>query len=765
MRRSIAAFVLFISCVFFIGCRRGSEVETEVVVATEAVSAEISPILPTQTLPAPQVDVALPATETAPTEQPTNPPAEPTATLTAPPPITPIPTPTQPSELTLATARDGQTMQALRVGAGALKVVIASDNNEVAQILYEQFSADPAQVPAELSLWFVPSINPTGTTDVLRSADTQFDSCLNNDGRDYPFDSAESRALRDFTESAALVLFIESADAQVLHNDRCEQNMLARKLRGFAGQQFLTGPLPRSGGHFVDYLAGEGIAALTIGTPIDRLGDTLGLAWSMLDNLVQEIKSDTQQVWLNDAQVERWHISADSFIHPLAIGELHGVLYFLDGGRVLAIDPNLIDSTLIPILLPGDDVEGVRVLEPLDLTTSKDALYVLDRAGDVYRFVNGEWSLDRYDRPAGERSAHYFVSLGADPTDNGRRYLLETSAPLLLRYAEDIKNSTIPEEFYPVDVSIINGTSYSLMHEKNAPGGIVIQHDLGARRGRVSLGNPLVQPRQIAATDAHLFILDRDGRRIQQFMRETGELVQILRFGDNRLISAMHPSTSGLILAGRDAIYRLNSNGSAEDRVLNTNHLLQYHQPHNPDVLKILANVDIPIGIPQITQRDFQMAGAPRHYRLGVHEGFDFYWQSGTAIRAAASGTVIRADWEYLEPTYIEFNQWRQEAETLGYTSEAASDFFRGRQVWVDHGGGVVMRYVHMSAIDPAIQGGQPVEQGQVIGYVGNTGSPASLQGANEDAHLHFEIRYNDGYIGQYIRPIEAREWIRKILR
>ncbi|MGB1249824.1 MAG: M23 family metallopeptidase, partial [Candidatus Promineifilaceae bacterium] len=524
-------------------------------------------------------------------------------------------------------------------------------------------------------------------------------------------------------------------------------------------------PLPRSRGHFVDYLAGEGIAALTIGAPQARLDETLTLTQVLLDNLLREINLDTTQLWLSDTDVERWHLSAESFIHPLAIGELHGVLYFLDGGRVLAIDPNLSDSTLIPVLLPGDDVEGVRVLEPLDLTTSKDALYVLDRAGDVYRFADGVWTLDRYDRPAGERSAHYFVALGADPTDTKRRHVLEASAPLLLRYADDVKNSTIPEEFYPVDVSVINGSSYSLLHEKNAPGGIIIQHDLGARRGRVSLSSPLVQPRQIAATDQHLFVLDRDGRRLQQFERESGGLVQILRFGDNRLISAMYPSSNGLILAGQDAIYRVGSSDSPAHRFLNTDHLLQYHQPHNPDVLKILANVDIPIGIPQITQRDFQMAGAPRHYRLGVHEGFDFYWQAGSAIRAAASGTVIRADWQYKNPTYWDFEKWREQSKTLGYTTEEGSDFFRGRQVWVDHGDGVVMRYVHLSAIDPAVQGGQPVEQGQVLGYVGNSGSPASQLGPNEDAHLHFEIRYNDGYIGQYIRPIEAREWIRKILR
>jgi murein DD-endopeptidase MepM/ murein hydrolase activator NlpD len=62
------------------------------------------------------------------------------------------------------------------------------------------------------------------------------------------------------------------------------------------------------------------------------------------------------------------------------------------------------------------------------------------------------------------------------------------------------------------------------------------------------------------------------------------------------------------------------------------------------------------------------------------------------------------------------------------------------------------------------IQVGAVVQAGQIIGEVGNTGSPVSLESPNTDAHLHFELWLNDHYFGQFIRAIETREWLAIIL-
>jgi len=116
-------------------------------------------------------------------------------------------------------------------------------------------------------------------------------------------------------------------------------------------------------------------------------------------------------------------------------------------------------------------------------------------------------------------------------------------------------------------------------------------------------------------------------------------------------------------------------------------------------------------------------------------------------------------------PTAVQFAAWRAETQQAGYTTPAAFDAYRGRQVWIKHENGLITRYVHLSAIAPGIVEGAAVVQGQVVGAVGNSGSPLSLESETADAHLHFELRLGDYYVGQFLRPIEAREWIETALK
>jgi murein DD-endopeptidase MepM/ murein hydrolase activator NlpD len=135
------------------------------------------------------------------------------------------------------------------------------------------------------------------------------------------------------------------------------------------------------------------------------------------------------------------------------------------------------------------------------------------------------------------------------------------------------------------------------------------------------------------------------------------------------------------------------------------------------------------------------MPGAPRDYRAGIHEGVDFPAPPGTTVLAAATGRVVRVDSSFLDWTREQQEVALYEALTIGFTPAATLDHIRGRQVWIDHGKGVVTRYAHLSAVEP-LNVGQLVEAGTPIGAVGSSGYP---QGG---PHLHFEVRVGEDYYG-----------------
>ncbi|MEE4351215.1 MAG: peptidoglycan DD-metalloendopeptidase family protein [Pacificimonas sp.] len=111
--------------------------------------------------------------------------------------------------------------------------------------------------------------------------------------------------------------------------------------------------------------------------------------------------------------------------------------------------------------------------------------------------------------------------------------------------------------------------------------------------------------------------------------------------------------------------------------------------------------------------------------RAAMHQGQDFRGPHRSAIRAAASGTVVRAGW------------W------AGY----------GRVVVIDHGAGIETRYAHLAAFD--VKKGDIVQQGDRIGGMGSSGRSTGT-------HLHFEVRID----GKAVNPrpfLEAPDHVLQI--
>lgn len=127
----------------------------------------------------------------------------------------------------------------------------------------------------------------------------------------------------------------------------------------------------------------------------------------------------------------------------------------------------------------------------------------------------------------------------------------------------------------------------------------------------------------------------------------------------------------------------------------------------NPPANLILAAPSFGAGVPPFGWPiDGSISSQFGRRRMGWHRGIDIQADKGTPVLAAADGVVAVSGTEHRY----------------------------GLVVKVEHPGGFMTVYAHH--LQNAVEAGDEVRAGQVVGYVGRTGRASNY-------HLHFEIRHS----------------------
>jgi murein DD-endopeptidase MepM/ murein hydrolase activator NlpD len=155
--------------------------------------------------------------------------------------------------------------------------------------------------------------------------------------------------------------------------------------------------------------------------------------------------------------------------------------------------------------------------------------------------------------------------------------------------------------------------------------------------------------------------------------------------------------------------------------------LVDYYDDNGRSMRKFLIRKPIVAG--EMTS-PFGMRYHPVLHYARMHTGVDWGASIGTPILAAGAGAVIEAEY------------------TSGY----------GRRVEIQHANGYVTTYSHLSGFARGVVAGAHVTQGQVIGYLGQSGLATG-------PHLHYEVIINGNFVDPMaIKLARTREFDGKML-
>jgi murein DD-endopeptidase MepM/ murein hydrolase activator NlpD len=318
--------------------------------------------------------------------------------------------------------------------------------------------------------------------------------------------------------------------------------------------------------------------------------------------------------------------------------------------------------------------------------------------------------------------AAFGVKHGESPVGEGQKIILLPEEPAVRgARARIARVSVYADDQLKATVAIDDKGAYAPVSSKAAlprkakaaeeddTGGMSLYQSLYETALKQGLAKPLIEALvRIFANDVDFQRATAAGDSVEAFFSEPDEL-------DPR------PELLYATMTVRDQTYKYYRFQTPDDN------LVDYYDENGRSTRKFLIRKPIAEG--EMTS-PFGMRYHPILHFTRMHTGVDWAAPIGTPIFAAGNGVVIKAAWD------------------AGY----------GRRVEIQHANGYVTTYNHMSAFGRGITEGAHVTQGQVVGYLGQTGLATG-------PHLHYEVIINGNFVDPMaIKLARTREFDGKML-
>lgn len=505
--------------------------------------------------------------------------------------------------------------------------------------------------------------------------------------------------------------------------------------------------------HFFGLLVGATLAVLPAGAEESSGGPATFAAygavraWPIVDGMGRQLQAISVARAGDDLY----------FLQPRAVLRASGAYGALDSLASVATE------RLRP---PGGRVGRIPVQEFLNFAflPGRKSLVVLDKSGDIFELAlgTGAWRVLRANDQVTNQPDPEFVDLASDGV---RVYVLDPERNQIWRFPATKTTDRLLPEIMPWqvkrgDANVSDGVSIALdgcVYVLKRNGNITRYGAAGAPLRPVPFRWRALRDcrpsRLTTAAGTPLFVVERETNRVLAVDKSTGAYRPYL-----------FPAASDLrgLLAERDRFFILNGTRLVCRLLSDSNKL--YEAPHPRRIDPRLDGLVLPIEGARLPRHPGVWPGARRLYRFGVHKGVDFFADPacgvriamGTPVRAADGGKVIRADVNFRDMDAASFSRVMRQCRLEHATAEANEDLFRGCQVWLDHGNGLVTRYAHLNGIRQGLAPGSFVARGETIGYVGVSGTGQHLPGRLKHPHLHFEIWLDGKYLGWGLTPAET---------